>query len=277
MVAALASLVSMYVLGARMFASTRWGVIMAGLFASTPLIWRQLQSAPASLYPLPFIGGWLVAVAHFEDTRSPWWLAAGGALLGAGVYTSNAAAVMMPLYLVLTIGVIAYWPNGSVRHLGVLMAAFVAAAAPFALSLVLHPEDFRNTVNTARLYDANRFNVLQGIREMASWVGLTARSEVYYDYFNPAFLFVTGRVLLWPLVVLIPAGLYHIVTSETVPLAWLSLAGFLAAPFAAALTAEPPTAGRITFITPFAAIVSVYGARRLMVWGQALMKSSVPP
>ena len=69
------------------------------------------------------------------------------------------------------------------------------------MSLVLHPEDFRSTVNALHLYDANRLNPLQGVRDMASWIGLTARSDVYYDYFNPAFLFITGHVLLWPLAI----------------------------------------------------------------------------
>jgi hypothetical protein len=269
LVAALASLGLMYAVGARIFGGAGWGIVTGALFASTPLIWRQFQIAPSSLYPLPFVIGWLVAVAQFQATRAPRWLAVAGALLGAGVYTSHPAAVMMPLYLLLTIAVFAYSPNASVGRLAVFVGAFAAAAGPFVLSLVLDPARFRNIVNASRLYDANRFNVLQGMREMASWVGLTARSEVYYDYFNPAFLFITGGVLLWPLVVLIPAGLYHIAISETTPLTWLSLGGFFVAPFAAALTAAAPMPGRIMFITPFAAIVSVYGVQRLLLWATA--------
>jgi len=105
--------------------------------------------------------------------------------------------------------------------------------------------------------------VLQGVHEMVSWVGLTARSETYYDYFKPSFLFLTGRVLFFPCVVLLPAGLYRILISESTPLARLSLAGFLTAPFAASLTTERPTPGRILFITTFAAIVSSHGVQQL--------------
>src|SRR5712692_8719760 len=100
--AGLTSVGLMYVLGARMFASARFGLVTAGIFALTPLIWRQAQDAPASLYPLPFVLGWLWAVAHFPDGRAPWWAAVAGGLLGLGVYSSRAAAVMMPLYLLLT-------------------------------------------------------------------------------------------------------------------------------------------------------------------------------
>jgi len=268
------STVFMYLLGARLFASARFAVLTAALFALTPLLWRQSQGAPASLYPLPFVAGWLFAVAHFRSAHAAWWPVIAGALLGGGVYTSNAAAIMMPLYAILTIAVVAHARAVPLRELALFVAAFSMAAAPLAVSFISHPEAFRNTVNAYHLYDANRFNVLQGMREMSSWVGLTARTEVYYDYFNPAFLFLTGRVLLFPLAVLIPTGLYQIVSDETTPLARLSMAGFLTAPFAASLTAEAPTPGRILFITPFAAIVSVYGMNRLLSRGPSVSGGS---
>ena len=253
----------MYLLGAWMFASSRFGIVTAGIFALTPLIWRQVQDAPASLYPLPFVLGWLWAVAHFRAGRAPWWAAVAGGLLGLGVYSSRASAVMMPLYLVLTIAVFAPARAASPVQLAVFVGAFSVAAGPFALSLFLHPEDFRRVVTAYHLYDAHRFSVLQGVHEMVSWVGLTARSETYYDYFKPSFLFLTGRVLFFPCVVLLPAGLYRILISESTPLARLSLAGFLTAPFAASLTTERPTPGRILFITTFAAIVSSHGVQQL--------------
>jgi hypothetical protein len=249
-----------------MFASTRFGIVTAAVFALTPLLWRQSQSAPGSLAPLPFVAGWLLAVAHSQAARATWWPFVAGALLGAGVYTSLAAAVMMPLYLLLTIAVVAHARAVPLTQLALLTATYCIGSVPLLVSLVGNPETFRNIVNAHHLYDADRFNVLQGMREMTSWVGLTARSEVYYDYFNPAFLFLTGRVLLLPLAVLIPVGLYQVVSDETTALARLSLAGFLAAPLAASLTAQPPTPARILFITPFAAIVSAYGAKRLLSW-----------
>jgi hypothetical protein len=252
----------MFVLGRRVFVSPGYGALVAVLFALTPLLWHQLQIEPASLYPLPFVVAWLVATGNIERTAGS---AVAGAALGLGVYTSYAAMVMMPLYLLLTIAVFAYARAVSLRQLAVCASAFAAAAAPLAFTMLRHPETFRNTVNAYHLYDADRFNVLQGIREMTSWVGLTARSEVYYDYFNPVFLFLNGGVLLLPLVVLVPAGLYRILTEDSRPLARLVLGGFIAAPFAASLSAQPPTARRILFLTPFAAIVATYGVRQLAV------------
>jgi hypothetical protein len=87
-------------------------------------------------------------------------------------------------------------------------------------------------------------------------VGLTARSEVFWDYLNPAFLFVTGRVLSWPLVILLPVGLYFALVKDSTMLGRLALAGYVTAPLAASLTAEPPVAARIFWIIPFAALLS---------------------
>lgn len=269
-----ASTVFMYLLGARLFASVRFAVLTAALFAVTPLLWRQAQDAPASLFVLPFVAGWLFAAAHMQSAHSSWWSVIAGGLLGGGVYISNAAAVMMPLYALLTIAVFAHARAVPLRVLALFVAAFAIGAGPLAVSFISHPERFRDTVNAYHLYDANRFNLLQGMREMSSWVGLTTRTEVYYDYFNPAFLFLTGRVLLFPLAVLVPAGLYQIVSDESTPLARLSLVGFLAAPFAASLTAQAPIPGRILFITPFVAIVSAYGVKRLLSWRLSFSEES---
>jgi hypothetical protein len=189
------------------------------------------------------------------------------------VYTARAAAVMMPLYMLLTVAIVAVDRPASFRRLAALVGAFAAAAAPFVISLIRHPDDLRRTVDAHHLYDTSRFSVLQGMREMFSWVGLTARSEVYYDYFNPVFLFLTGGVLLVPLVVLLPAGLYRMATHESTPIARLSIGGFLAAPFAASLTAEPPAPAGILFITPFAAIIAAYGAQHLLSWRQGTFSS----
>ncbi len=263
LLAGFASVVLLYIVGAKLFANTRDAMITAAVLALTPLLWYQLQRQPTSLYALPFVAGWLAAVACSDQLRAPLWSAVAGALLGLGMYGSHAAWVMMPVYLCLTVVVIA--PDRITSRASLAFAgAFVLAGTPLLLSIVGHPDDFRRTVTTYHMYDAYRLNLLQGAHEMASWVSLTARSETYYDYFNPTFLFLTGRVLLFPLVVLLPAGLYRILIHESTPMARLSAAGFLAAPLAASLTAERPAPERILFLTTFAAVVSVYGLRQLL-------------
>jgi len=257
------SLALLYFVAARLFASAWYGGLTAAIFAFTPLLWFQFQGAPASLYPLPFVLAWLLAAQHLGDARTTVWAAIAGAALGLGLYTSLSAAVMMPSYLALTVVIFGATRALSAGDLAAIVGGFAAAALPFAVTIARHADEARAAITAHHLYDAMRFNALQGAHEMASWVGLTARSGVYYDYFNPVFLFLTGRVLLFPLALLIPIGLYRILTAESTPFARLALAGFLAAPLAAAVTAEPPVPARILFITAFAAIVSAYGVRHL--------------
>src|SRR2546426_10721721 len=96
----------LYAAGRRIFGTDRWAIVTAGVFALTPLLWSQVRSAPASLYSLLVVAAWMVAAARLGDGL--WWAAAAGALLGLGVYTSTAAIVMMPLYLVLMLVIFAH-------------------------------------------------------------------------------------------------------------------------------------------------------------------------
>jgi 4-amino-4-deoxy-L-arabinose transferase-like glycosyltransferase len=157
-----ASTALMFLVGARIFASARFGIVTAVLFAMTPLLWSQSQNVPASLAPLPFVLGWLLAVAHFRHAGASWWPIVAGGCLGVGVYTSDAAAVMMPVFLLLTIAVVAHARTIPSRQLVLFVGAFAVAVAPFVLSLLRHPEVFRDTVNAHHLYDANRFSVGKG-------------------------------------------------------------------------------------------------------------------
>ena len=232
------------------------GIVAAAAVGLAPLLWSQFSLAPSTLYPLPFIVAWLLSIAFLVRTGRLWWAGVAGASLGAGLYMSLPAAVMMPCYVALT--VIVGWPSRAISRQAwlVFLGSFSLVALPYLVSWMMRPEEFRDMINARHLYDANRFNVLQGTREVTSWVGLTARSEVFWDYLNPAFLFVTGRVLAWPLVVLLPVGMYYAIVRETTIVGRLALAGYAAAPLAACLTAEPPIASRIIWIVPFAALLS---------------------
>jgi hypothetical protein len=249
-------------------ASVAFGGVIAGVIAAAsalmaPLLWTQLAALPPALYAIPCVCGWLLAIAMLSATRRWWWAAVGGAALAAGAYTSAPALVMMPCYAALTVCVLAPARSVARQALAVFVAAFVLGSMPLLIRWMLQPQAFRDLVNAHHLYDANRFNVLQGVREVTSWVGLTARSEVYWDYLNPVFLFVTGRVLAWPLVILLPLGLYYALVKDSTAVARLALIGYLVAPLAGSLTAEPPMASRIIWIIPFASLLAACAAAHL--------------
>ena len=238
--------------------------LSAAIFVLTPLLWQLAGSNPGALLPLLPVLAWLFATVKWTQTRRAAWGIAAGAALGLGLHTSLAAVVMMPAYLAITLAILAHGRVAPWRQYGTCVAAFLVCAAPLAVSWLRHPDQLRLAINSHHLYDADRFSLLQGAREVTSWVGLTARSEVYWDYFNPAFLFLTGGVLLPPLLVLLPVGLFRLLRDEPAPLTQLLLAGFAVAPLAASLTAEAPVAGRIIFLTPFAAVISALGLQYLL-------------
>lgn len=243
-------------------------IVAAAAVLLAPLLWSLWSMAPMPLVPLAFVSAWLLAIARLDKSDHWSWAALAGISLGVGAYPSPAALVMMPCFAALTVVIALASKVMSPRAIAIFAGSFAVGIAPLLVSWLSHPADYRALINAHHLYDADRFNLLQGVREVTSWVGLTARSEVFWDYLNPAFLFVTGTVLAWPLVILLPLGLYGAIVHETTLLSRLVLAGYVAAPLAASLTAEPPMRTRIAWIIPFAAMLSasaihfVMGLRR---------------
>ena len=240
-------------------------ILPAGLLLLTPLLWQLADSNPLALLPLLPVTAWLVASALWLQTRALAWGIAVGVALGLGIYTSPAAIVMMAAFLATTLAILLQGRVVPWRQCATCLAAFVLCAAPLFVTWLRDPGVLRLAINSHHLYDADRYNMLQGLREVTSWVGLTARSEVYWDYFNPAFLFLTGGVLFPPLIVLLPVGLFALLREPSTPLTRLWLAGLAVAPLAAALTAEAPIPARAIYLTPFAAIIAAAGVQYL--WG----------
>ena len=108
--------------------------------------------------------------------------------------------------------------------------------------------------------------LLQGARELTSWIGLTVRSEVYWDSFNPAFLFLgpggliesvlRPHVFSLPLIVPLGLGLVAYAKGPNRAADWIVLGALLAAPAAAALLAQPPVAARLLLLAPAVAIIA---------------------
>ena len=245
-------------------------VLSSAVLLLTPLLWQLAGTQPMALLPLLPVIAWLVTAAQWVRSRGLLWNLAPGVLLGLGLYTSQAAVVMMPAFLAITVAILVQARVVPWRQAAICLAAFAVCASPMLITWLRHPEQLRLAINTHHLYDADRYYPWQGAREIASWVGLTARSEVYWDYFNPAFLFLTGGVLFPPLIVLLPIGLFALLREESTPLTRLWLAGLAVAPLAAALTAETPIPARAIYITPFAAIIAAVGIQYLLALARNL-------
>jgi 4-amino-4-deoxy-L-arabinose transferase-like glycosyltransferase len=256
----------------RHFASVRAGVIAAALFATMPMVWIAVRDGAPQLLLLPLVAAWLVSFDEYFRSGKPYWLAAGGVALALAVYAHLTGIVMAPVYAAIAVLALIVRRESPSRVM-LFVAAFAVIASPWAIATLREPDSFAAAVNRYGLYDAGRFNVLQGARELTSWTGLTVRSEVYWDSFSPALLFLgkggLANSLLRPEVFLLPfavpfcLGLIRSVRRPDDPAAWLLLAALAAAPVVVALLAQPPVPGRLLLMAPVAALIATRGFSRL--------------
>lgn len=259
-------------LAAALFQRTGAGAAVAALVATTPLMVVYQQNAWNSLLPLAGLLGWLGAVAAFERTRHSRWLALAGAALAVATVGTGSGAVTAPLLLAVTVVALAAIDHSTPVPLPVAalpLAAFLVAIAPLLIYLAINPQWYFDHIHAYGLYDTSRFNVLQGVREVTSWVGLTARSEAYWHYFDPSFLFFSGRTLgdalttpgifLLPFAVLLPVGAVAVFSLLPPRTATALVAWFLLSPAAGALIARPPFPTRLMLIVPAAAMLAYAG------------------
>lgn len=256
------------------FASRHLGargpLLAIGLFATMPIVWLAARGAATQVVLLPALMAWLFTLDAFLRSGRSLWLVATGASTAAMLYLHLAGWVLAPLYLGIAATAIAVSKRQAVfAALAALGAGMVLVALPFSILLLRDLAPFTSAINSFGLYDANRFNPLQGAREIASWVGLTVRSEVYWDSFNPALWFlgkggglkslVTSPVFLAPLVVPFARGAWAYIIAPTDSADFLVFGGLLAAPAAIALIAQPPVPARLIVVAPFVALVAARG------------------
>src|SRR5207253_4970779 len=113
---------------------------------------------------------------------------------------------------------------------------------------IRHPEYLSGEASMYQLYDSARATPLDAVARFTTWNAARTRLLAYYEYFNPSFLFFSGGpvieestqkagVLLLPLALLLPAGVYRIIRHEP-RTSLLYLAGLLTGPLAAIVVGE---------------------------------------
>lgn len=256
------NIVLAFLVARRLFKSTYAGVAGAVLLAFTPAHFIRARLALSPLYSVPFVLLWLLALIAFEDTPSVRRLAAAGAWLGLGVYTYLASVIMMPLYLALT----CLWLLRSldVRGVTIAIAAFVAVLLPMLAWYGFHPERFSQIFGSYHEFSTTTtLPLLDSIR---------ARVAMYWSFFNPEFLFMSGdtslinstrQVGFFPMAfaVLIPCGLYTMWKSGR-PILWIIGIGFLTAPLASIVSGAIEM-NRIMYAIPFGALAATVGLMAL--------------
>lgn len=247
----------------------------AAMLALTPVHFLHSRLGLSVIYPLPFVIGWLLCVAIHLQRAQLGWLFAAGLVLGGGVYSYLASLVMMPVYWMISAAAV-----GARRPpiaIAVLTAGFVVPLSLLAAWHLAHPDRYSDIVNSYALYDANRLNPLQGLRDLTSYFSLGERTAVYWQAFNPGRWFFTGDsslvkstrlvgLFLMPIAPLLLSGVATAARSRN-PLHLLLLAGLLTAPLPEVLLAQVEV-GRWLVVVPFVVLIAAIGAETMWLSGR---------
>jgi 4-amino-4-deoxy-L-arabinose transferase-like glycosyltransferase len=250
-----------YLIGRRLFANAWYGVLAALILVMTPahLIFGRMASD--YFCPVPFALIWLWCLLRCLQTEARWMPAVTGLVLGIGLYSYIASWLIMPFYFVVT--QIALWLSRKP------LRAHVSLALGFALPLlalvpwiVLHPETPGDTFRGYAVSTSFR---------------LAERVSLYWDYFNPSYLFFSGGSdLMWAtrragvfalaVAVLLPCGIWSIARKPSVARVVVLIGFFFApVPIIVALPEAPNYAtARDLLALPFGALLSVAGVQWLV-------------
>jgi hypothetical protein len=182
--------------------------------------------------------------------------------------------VMMPVYLMLTFLALYRLGEKSIRPYAIAAAGFTWPLIVLMWWFVTNPSQYGQQIRMYHLYDSSRFGPLQGLKELMNYTSLTARTGVYYDYFNPSFLFFSGDsslinatrsagVFTFSIAVLLPLGIYRLFKLGLTPIRLTVILGLVSAPLAATIVGEPHRINRALVMLPFAALLATYGFEHL--------------
>jgi hypothetical protein len=161
----------------------------------------------------------------------------------------------------------------SPRPYAVAAAGFALALLPLAVWQVRHPTRYADLVGSYGLNDSS-VNPVQGAHRLFSAFSVGARADVFWDFFNPSYLFFSGDssvanstrlvgIFLLPVAILLPCGVYQMLALRKTPFNTLLLWGFVTAPCAAALLAEIAIR-RAMVMLPFAILIATFGLEFLL-------------
>jgi 4-amino-4-deoxy-L-arabinose transferase-like glycosyltransferase len=256
--------------------SVAW--IAALIMALTPAYYIHSRLALSVVYPVPMTVLWLIAVMLYLRTQRTRDAVVIGLVLGAGIYSYLAAAIMMPLYLGATLVVL--WWRGDRRGCRTMLLAFGAMMVPLLAWQLIEPDRYSNILSAYRLYDHDTSAGGGLLQRLASVQGLVSRVDVLWDSFNPGRLFFTGESslqistrqvgsFLTPVAVFLLVG---IVTLSRRPMALgsglgpLVLFGLFTSPLPGVIMADVEIR-RWLVVVPLVAIVAALGAGRLLEKG----------
>lgn len=268
---AVANVVLMFVAARAVFQSTWAGVIAALMLMLSPVHFIRGRLMLSPLYSIPFVLAWLWSLARLVEQPTPRRLVTTCAWLALGMYSYLAAVVMMPLYLLMTLAVVIR----RFKWKGIALSAVTLAVCllPMVLWYATHPERNTQIVSAYQLGTNATGSRFEAINAM-----LSRYVHLYWSFFDPAYLFVTGDASLvnstrtaglFPLAfaILVPIGMIALVRSRQ-SLHWIVAGGFVVAPLVSVISGAIEM-NRVMFAIPFTVLAATYGA--MVLWRQAAM------
>lgn len=259
----LANIVLLYAIARHLFARGWLAAVAAGLFALTPAHFMHSRLGTDHEYAVTAVLAWALCLIG-QEIPSLRRLTVAGAILGAGVYTYLGALITMPVCVIITWLVL--WRQGvrSWQPFAAVLGGFSLALLPFLGWHLAHPSQYLDQLTMYSLTEA----------PSAHPVGLADRISVYWDYFNPSFLFLAGDtslingtryagVFLLPMMILLPIGITRLMTSGLPPAMLLIALGLLASPLAAGVVGERYRINRALTLLPFVALIATLGVESL--------------
>jgi len=283
----LIDLVLMYSIGKRLFHSARWALVGSVLLALTPAHYLHSRMAMDYLYPVPFVMAWLLCLMIFIERGKVWMLFLATSFLGIGFYSYIASVIMMPMYLLMTWLTLFQTRPRPMRQYLLAVAGFAWPLVILVLWVSFHPIVINETLGRYQIGQVRAVSTVSGgvpmavlleqIRNTVRFSELTGRVSLYWYFFDPAYLFLSGGyanvvnstrhagVFLAPLLVFVPVGLARVATARRTPLTLLVLIGFFAAPLAACLVVpEPYAVDRELGLLPFGVLAATFGVKYLI-------------
>jgi 4-amino-4-deoxy-L-arabinose transferase-like glycosyltransferase len=286
----------MYFIAARLFRSPRWGIGAALLLALTPAHFMHSRLAMDFIYPVPFVMAWLLCLLIYIERRRLRWLFLATGFLGAGFFSYIAAILTMPLLVAVTL--LALWTTSTrtLRPYLVACAGFLCPLLVAAPWLLYHWSFVTDTLGRYQIgvgaqhagpvvAQGSPMAVARGMLAGVQPSMLTARLSLYWRFFDPAYLFVSGGfarltnstrhvgLFLLPFLVFVPLGLLQMLTVRRTPPSLVVFLGFALAPVAACLAVlEPYASDRELVLLPFGVLIAAFGIERLLAmrrrWGR---------
>ena len=250
-----------------------FGLLAALILLLTPAHFIHSRLGTDHLYVVACVLAWWAVLARDGTNIRAGRMFMASALLGLSLYTYLGAAITAPACVAITCVWLAMAGRRDGKIYVAAIAGFVVLAIPFVAWHLTHPGQYAQQIRMYALYDSQTLDAAQGARELAAPASVAERGAVYWDYFNPSFLFFAGDtgllngtrysgVFLLPMLILIPGGILASLmaggSSRRLLLMLLAIS-----PLAAVVVAERYRINRALIMLPVAAVLATIAIEEL--------------